>query len=142
MPIRPFHLAIPVHDLKAAREFYADVLGCPTGRSTEHWIDLDLYGHQLVCHEIVGFEAVLAAKPSNIVDGEAVPVPHFGVVLEWADFESLTDRLRSHAVQFLIEPSIRFMGQPGEQATMFLADPSGNMLEFKAMRDPEQLFSA
>jgi extradiol dioxygenase family protein len=142
MPIRPFHLAIPVHDLEAARKFYSDVLGCPTGRSTEHWIDFDLYGHQLVCHEISGSGSVLTATPSNIVDGEAVPVPHFGVVLDWHDFESLAEHLNSHGVQFLIEPSVRFVGQSGEQATMFLADPSGNMLEFKAMRDPDRLFAA
>ncbi|TDJ42214.1 MAG: glyoxalase [Gammaproteobacteria bacterium] len=142
MPIRPFHLAIPVHDLKAARKFYCDVLGCPTGRSTEHWMDFDLYGHQLVCHEVAGYGPVTAATASNFVDDEAVPIPHFGVVLEWHEFEALAEHLHSHAVQFLIEPSVRFVGLPGEQATMFLADPSGNMLEFKAMRDPEQLFSA
>ena len=142
MPIRPFHLAIPVHDLEAARKFYADVLGCPTGRSAEHWIDFDLYGHQLVCHEIAGSGSLLAATPSNIVDGEAVPVPHFGVVLDWQDFESLAEQLNSLGVHFLIAPSVRFAGQSGEQATMFLADPSGNMLEFKAMRDPDRLFSA
>jgi extradiol dioxygenase family protein len=142
MPIRPFHLAISVHDLEAARKFYGDVLGCPTGRSAEHWIDFDLYGHQLVCHEIAGSGPVLAATPFNTIDGKDVPVPHFGVVLDWHDFESLAEHLKSQAVQFLIEPSVRFVGLPGEQATMFLADPSGNMLEFKAMRDPEQLFSA
>jgi extradiol dioxygenase family protein len=140
MPKHPFHLAISVHDLEAARKFYSDVLGCPVGRSAKHWIDFDLFGHQLVCHEVPG--SGLASAPSSLVDGEAVPVPHFGVVLEWHDFESFADHLHSHAVQFLIEPVIRFAGEPGEQATMFLADPSGNMLEFKAMRDPDRLFSA
>ena len=139
MPLNPFHLAVPVNDLGAAQKFYGEVLGCPTGRRAEHWIDFNLYGHQLVCHEIS--VAGPAEAPTNMVDGEAVPVPHFGVVLAWHEFDSLAERLRSLGVKFLLEPSIRFAGQSGEQATMFLADPSGNMLEFKAMRNPDQLFS-
>ena len=139
MPLNPFHLAVTVNDLGAAQKFYGEVLGCPAGRSAEHWMDFNLYGHQLVCHEIS--VAGPAQVPTNRVDGEAVPVPHFGVVLDWHDFELLAERLHSLGVEFLMEPSIRFAGQSGEQATMFLADPSGNMLEFKAMRNPGQLFT-
>ena len=142
MPDSPFHLAIPVHDLEIARKFYGEILGCATGRSSKHWLDFDFFGHQLVCHEVLNSQPVSAAKPVNVVDGEAVPIPHFGVVLGWADFQVLAEQLRAHAVQFLIEPTVRFAGEPGEQATMFLADPAGNMLEFKAMRDPDRLFSA
>jgi len=136
--LSPFHLAIPVDDLAAAQHFYGVVLGCSAGRSSEHWIDYDFFGHQLVCHQA---RAVAVDLPTNVVDGEAVPVPHFGVVLDWQDWEALAERLRSFDVRFLLEPSIRFAGKPGEQATMFLADPSGNMLEFKAMRDPDRLFA-
>ena len=138
MALSPFHLAISVHDLDEARRFYGDVLGCPEGRSSGHWIDFNLNGHQLVCHE-TGLAPV--ELPTNPVDGEAVPVPHFGVVLAWHDWELLAERLRSAGVVFIINPTVRFLGQPGEQATMFFADPSGNMLEFKAMRDPERLFA-
>ena len=139
MALRPFHLAIPVNDLGEARHFYGEVLGCAAGRSAERWVDYDFFGHQLVCHET---GAAIVDLPANHVDGEAVQVPHFGVVLEWQDWESLAERLRSFKVEFVIDPCIRFVGQPGEQATMFLADPAGNMLEFKAMRDPDHLFAA
>lgn len=139
MSLAPFHLAIPVNDLTAARQFYAGTLGCSVGRSAEHWVDFDLYGHQLVCHETAMPAA--PALPTNSVDGEAVPIPHFGVVLEWADWESLAGRLQSAGIVFLISPTVRFVGEPGEQATMFFADPAGNMLEFKAIRDPANLFA-
>lgn len=138
MATNPFHLAICVHDLGEARKFYGELLGCPEGRSNEHWIDFNLYGHQLVCHET---GLAVADLPTNLVDSEAVPVPHFGAVLVWHEWEVLAERLRKAGVDFLIEPTVRFRGQPGEQATMFLADPSGNMLEFKAMRDPDLLFA-
>jgi extradiol dioxygenase family protein len=138
MRLRPFHLAVSVHNLVEARAFYGGLLGCPEGRRAEQWIDFDLFGHQLVCHET---KTGVAELPTNRVDGEAVPVPHFGVVLDWDDWEMFADRLRSRGVSFMIEPSVRFVGKPGEQATMFFADPSGNMLEFKAMRDPDLLFA-
>lgn len=139
MPLQPFHLAIPVDDLLVAKQFYTEVLGCTTGRSDVQWIDFNLYGHQLVCHAT---ERVRSSKmPVNIVDGEAVPVPHFGVVLGWEDWESLAQRLTDAGVNFLIEPTLRFAGKTGEQATMFFSDPAGNMLEFKAFRDPDQLFA-
>lgn len=139
MQLQPFHLAIAVDDLQAARTFYTEVLGCATGRSAERWIDFDLYGHQLVCHAVAGL--LQPEKPTNNVDGEAVPVPHFGVVLSWDDWHSLAERLTAAGVHFLIEPSIRFKGMAGEQATMFFSDPSGNLLEFKAFQDPGQLFA-
>jgi extradiol dioxygenase family protein len=139
MQLQPFHLAIPVDDLQAARKFYTGVLGCTTGRSDTHWIDFNLYGHQLVCHQTD--TAMRSEMPVNIVDGEAVPVPHFGVVLGWEDWESLARRLAAAGVNFLIAPTLRFAGKTGEQATMFFSDPSGNMLEFKAFRDPDQLFA-
>jgi extradiol dioxygenase family protein len=129
----PFHLAIPVHDLAEARAFYGGLLGCPEGRSAEHWIDFNLYGHQLVCH---------LAPPDagrtghhNPVDGHDVPVPHFGVVLDRKTWEALAGRLQAAGVTFLIEPHVRFRGLAGEQATMFFHDPSGNALEFKAFDD-------
>ena len=136
--MRPFHLAFPVHDLAAARAFYRDVLGCGEGRSSDHWIDFDLYGHQIVAH------LDPAAKPvatSNPVDGHDVPVPHFGVVLTMEQWEGLAARLRAAGIRFGIEPHIRFKGQPGEQATMFFLDPSGNALEFKAFADDAMLFA-
>jgi len=140
MELRPFHLALAVSDLEQAREFYAGVMGCETGRSDALWIDFNLYGHQLVCHAVESQPS--AELPANIVDQKAVPVPHFGVVLNWAEWENLAARLRNHGVKFLIEPGIRFEGLVGEQATMFFADPAGNMLEFKAFRDPDQLFAS
>ena len=134
----PFHLAIQVHDLEAARDFYGQLLGCAEGRSAETWIDFNLMGHQLVCHLAPGREPDLHV---NSVDGHGVPVPHFGVVLELEPWQALADRLTAAGMAFIIEPHIRFAGQPGEQATMFFLDPSGNPLEFKAFRDIErQLF--
>lgn len=139
MAIQPFHLAITVDDLVAAEQFYARQLGCPMGRRSERWIDFDLYGHQLVCH--LTDRHTVPALPTNNVDGKQVPVPHFGVVLQWAEWERLAQRLREANVGFIIEPCVRFTGEVGEQATMFFADPAGNMLEFKAMRHPDQLFA-
>jgi len=138
--IPPFHLAMPVHDLAAARAFYGELLGCSEGRSAERWVDFNFFGHQLVCH--VSDDAAPAPPVTNPVDGHEVPVPHFGAVLEMETWQRLADRLRAAGVQFVIEPYVRFEGQPGEQATMFLLDPSGNALEFKAFRDIEgQLFA-
>jgi extradiol dioxygenase family protein len=135
----PFHLAIPVTDLAAARTFYGTLLGCPEGRSAASWVDFDFHGHQLVCHLVP--EEHRRARPSNPVDGKQVPVPHFGLVLEMAAWKALAAHLKTHGVEFVIEPYIRFEGQPGEQATMFLLDPSGNAVEFKAFQDIErQLF--
>jgi len=139
MPIPPFHLAVAVHDLTAARAFYGGLLGCREGRSADTWVDFDLYGHQLVCH--------LADRPvtlhHNPVDGDRVPVPHFGVVLDLPRWHELAARLTQAGIEFLIEPRVRFRGQPGEQATMFLLDPSGNALEFKGFADVEKsLFEA
>lgn len=133
--LQPFHLAFPVHDLEDTRRFYTDLLGCPTGRESSEWIDFDFYGHQIVAH----VAPPEAASSTNQVDGEAVPVRHFGVILEWKDWEKLAERLKGK-VRFIIEPSIRFKGQVGEQATMFFKDPSGNALEFKAFRDRSNLF--
>lgn len=136
--VTPFHIAFPVDDLAAARQFYGELLGCPEGRSSDEWIDFDLFGHQIVAH--------LAPKKAddkhhNPVDGHAVPVPHFGVVLEWDTFQTFADRLKAAGVKFVIEPYIRFKGLVGEQATMFFLDPAGNALEFKAFRDMSQLFA-
>ena len=136
--IRPFHLAFPVHDLAAARRFYGGVMGCPEGRSSEQWIDFDLFGHQIVAHLDPGAKPVAVA---NEVDGHHVPVPHFGVVLTMADWEALAGRVEAAGVPFGIAPHIRFKGQVGEQATMFFRDPSGNALEFKAFADDAQLFA-
>jgi uncharacterized protein len=138
MPLQPFHLAIPVHDLEAARRFYGDVFGCEEGRSSEQWVDFNFFGHQLVIHW-----APKADKPlhTNEVDSHNVPVPHFGVVLAWEQWQALADRLVAHKTQFVLEPGIRFAGQVGEQATMFLLDPCGNALEFKAFKDIGQLFA-
>jgi len=131
-----FHLAFPVDDLAASRAFYGGVLGCGEGRSAATWVDFDFHGHQLVAHL-----APASASHRNVVDGDAVPVPHFGLVLEWADWEELRDRLIAADWTFEIAPHIRFAGQLGEQATMFVFDPAGNALEFKAFRDPRQLFA-
>lgn len=133
----PFHLAIPVDDLAAARGFYRGVLGCPEGRSAGHWVDFDLFGHQLVAHLAPGG----AQRATNPVDGDEVPVPHFGVVLDPPAFDALAERLRAAGQRFIIEPHTRFAGQPGEQSTMFLTDPAGNALEFKAFADPAMLFA-
>jgi extradiol dioxygenase family protein len=135
---QPFHLAIPVHDLAAARAFYGGLFGCPEGRSSAEWVDFDFFGHQLVAHLDPS-----KRKPvhHNEVDGKDVPVPHFGVVMEWDAWHSFAERLRGQGTRFEIEPGIRFAGQVGEQATMFLYDPSGNALEFKAFKDPARLFA-
>ena len=138
--LTPFHVAVPVHDLEAARKFYREVLGCGEGRSDTHWTDFDLFGHQYVIH-YKPRSAEQEAQHVNPVDGHDVPVPHFGVVLEWDAWHVLEARLRSHNIQFIIEPYIRFKGQPGEQATMFFLDPSGNALEFKSFQDINQLFA-
>lgn len=143
MAYHPFHLAIPVHDLDTARAFYADVLGCPEGRSDATWVDFDLYGHQVVIH--TGGTSPIErgeALPTSGVDGHAVPIPHFGVVLTFELFDQLADRLSANGVAFVIEPTTRFAGLPGEQRTMFFLDPSGNALEFKAFADRDaQLFA-
>ena len=137
MSLPPFHLAFPVHDLEAARAFYGGVLGCPEGRSAEQWVDFDFFGHQIVAHLDPAMEP---QRHSNPVDGHDVPVPHFGAVLAMKAWRDLADRLEQAGTEFVIEPGIRFRGEAGEQATMFLLDPSGNALEIKAMRDPEALF--
>jgi extradiol dioxygenase family protein len=134
----PFHLAIPVIDIPTSRAFYGGLLGCPEGRSAETWVDYNFYGHQLVIH--------LAPKPAaedhhNPVDGHDVPVPHFGVVLDMPEWESLAARLTAANIHFIVEPYIRFKGEVGEQATMFFKDPSGNALEFKSFKDLSQLFA-
>lgn len=136
--IRPFHLAIPVNDLAANRLFYRDTLGCTEGRSSDHWVDFDFFGHQLVIHVK---EMASEETHSNPVDGKEVPVPHFGVVLDMETFQQLASDLKSKNVQFIIEPYIRFEGQVGEQATMFFKDPAGNALEFKAFKNLDQLFA-
>ena len=138
MPLPPFHLAVPVHDLDAARGFYGGLLGCAEGRSAAEWVDFNLYGHQFVCHLSA---TAKAADASNPVDGHDVPVPHFGVVLDMAAWEVLAEKLTAAGVEFVIAPTVRFAGEPGEQATMFFHDPSGNALEFKAMRNPDNLFA-
>ncbi|MGB0672197.1 MAG: VOC family protein [Rhodospirillales bacterium] len=138
--LTPFHLAMPVHDLAAARAFYGGLLGCPEGRSAETWIDFDLYGHQFVAH-LDPAKAAPERAHHNPVDGHQVPVPHFGVVLGWEDWHDLRDRLVAAGTQFVIEPYIRFEGLPGEQATLFFLDPSGNALEFKSFKDMGQLFA-
>ena len=136
--LSPFHLAFPVHDLALAREFYGEMLGCPEGRSSEAWVDFNFYGHQIVAH--LASEQIGSAQ-HNLVDGDAVPARHFGVVLPMDQWQALADRLKRKGVQFLIEPHVRFRGQPGEQATMFFLDPSGNALEIKAFADITKLFA-
>jgi uncharacterized protein len=136
--LSPFHIAFPVHDLAAARAFYGDVLGCSEGRSSPDWVDFNLFGHQIVAH--LKPEETRQAR-TNEVDGEDVPVSHFGVVLPWGEWHALADRLRERQIKFVIEPGIRFAGKTGEQATLFILDPSGNALEFKSFRDPGQLFA-
>jgi uncharacterized protein len=133
-----FHLAFPVHDLEAARSFYGGVLGCREGRSSDSWVDFDLFGHQIVAHLQRGRAGV---ETSNEVDGHDVPVPHFGVILSMDEFDELAARVRRAGVRFRIEPYVRFKGEPGEQATMFFLDPSGNALEFKAFADRSQVFA-
>ena len=138
MSLPPFHLAFPVHDLDAARHFYGGLLGCPEGRSSAEWIDFDFFGHQIVAHLHPG---MAPRAHHNEVDGHHVPVPHFGAVLPMEAWQTLADRLTAAGARFVIQPNIRFAGQPGEQATMFFLDPSGNALEIKAMRDPANLFA-
>ncbi|NVJ92808.1 MAG: VOC family protein [Methylocystaceae bacterium] len=140
MSIQPFHLAIPVYDLDAARTFYRDVFGLAEGRSSDMWVDFNFYGHQLVIHQHPKTSSQENAH-TNAVDGHDVPVPHFGIVLEWQQWEDLAARLKAHNIKFVIEPYIRFKGQVGEQATMFLYDPCGNALEFKSFKDMSQLFA-
>ena len=135
--IQPFHVAFPVHDLELAKEFYTGTLGCTIGRSSEHWIDFNLFGHQIVAH--LSPEEVGLVQTSD-VDKKNVPVRHFGVVLDWKHWHEFSDHLKSRNVNFVIEPYIRFKGEVGEQATMFLADPSHNALEFKSFKDQEFLF--
>ncbi|MFM5893806.1 MAG: VOC family protein [Novosphingobium sp.] len=138
MSLRPFHLAFPVRDLAEARQFWGETMGCPEGRSSDTWIDFDFYGHQIVAH-CVGERASDAGN--NPVDGHGVPVPHFGIVLALSDWQALADRLTAAGTKFEIEPYIRFKGEPGEQATMFFRDPSGNAIEMKAFADLGQLFA-
>ncbi len=136
--LSPFHLAIPVNNIEESRKFYRDILNCQEGRSSDHWVDFNFYGHQLVIHFKSKSEGDLHINP---VDGKSVPVPHFGIVLDWEDFHNLSKDLKSKGIDFIIEPYIRFEGQIGEQATMFFKDPAGNALEFKAFKDINQLFA-
>jgi extradiol dioxygenase family protein len=137
----PFHLAIPVHDLADARSFYGILLGCPEGRSSDSWVDFNFFGHQLVCHLHQESSRQASEKTSSLVDDHDVPVPHFGAVLDLDVWSRLSERLKAAKVHFVVEPHIRFKGQSGEQATMFLLDPSGNAIEFKAFQDiASQLF--
>jgi extradiol dioxygenase family protein len=135
---QPFHLAIPVQNLEICRAFYRDILQCKEGRSDTHWVDFNFFGHQLVIHQKEDF---IPQQISNSVDGHEVPVPHFGVVLTWEDWHSLSERLKKINTKFVIEPTIRFKGKVGEQATMFLNDPENNALEFKAFKEISQLFA-
>jgi extradiol dioxygenase family protein len=140
-PLRRFHLAMPVDDLEAAADFYGRVLGCERGRSSDRWIDWNLRGHQFVTHLGPQPASRGSAELHNAVDGHDVPVPHFGLILSVAEFHHLANRLKTSGVTFVIEPYLRFPGEPGEQWTMFLRDPAGNALEFKAFRDESQLFA-
>ena len=133
-----FHLAFPVTDLAAARRFYGAFLGCGEGRSSDDWVDFDFFGHQIVAHKVA---AAGMSDATSLVDGENVPVRHFGVVLDIPSWQTLADKFRAAGVEFIIEPYIRFKGEPGEQATMFFLDPFGNALEFKAFADMERLFA-
>lgn len=139
LQLYPFHLAIPVTDIPGTRKFYLEVLGCGLGRSSDTWIDFDFYGHQLSAH--IAPDEISIPK-TNLVDGKDIPVRHFGVVLDQVAWERLKQRLENNGTRFLIEPQIRFKGQVGEQATMFISDPSGNVLEFKAFRDETKLFAS
>jgi len=144
MRLTPFHVALQVRDIDEARRFYKEILGCSEGRSAAHWVDFNLYGHQLVCHlnPTLGPTGHIAAH-HNPVDGHSVPVPHCGVVLEMVEWNALAMRLKTHDLKFIVEPYVRFQGQSGEQATLFFLDPSGNALEFKAFQNiAEQLFAS
>jgi hypothetical protein len=134
----PFHFSFFVTNLDETRRFYGDVLGCREGRSTEHWVDFDFFGHQISTHKA---ETIPSTRNTGQVDGIAVPMPHFGCILPWEEFQSLADRITTAGVKFIIAPRLRFEGQPGEQATMFLTDPSGNALEFKSFKHPEHVFT-
>jgi len=136
LTLRPFHLALSVRDIESTREFYGGILGCEEGRSAETWVDFDLFGHQLSLHAL----ATSGVTGRNAVDGDAVPIPHFGVVLEWTQWHTFAERLVERQVDFVIPPRIRFEGLPGEQATLFFLDPSGNALEFKSFRDDTSIF--
>ncbi len=136
--ISPFHIAIPVHNLNECREFYRNILECEEGRSSDHWVDFNLFGHQLVIHYKPKSNEDLH---TNLVDGKKVPVPHYGVVLPWDTFQTFSESLKTKGITFVIEPYVRFAGQVGEQATMFFMDPAGNALEFKAFKDINQLFA-
>ena len=134
----PFHLAIPVQNLQVCRAFYRDVLGCEEGRFSDKWVDFNFFGHQFVIHEA---DIIKNNKASNSVDGHQVPVPHFGVILDWNDWEQLSNKLQAQNIDFIIKPYIRFKGEVGEQATMFFSDPEGNALEFKSFKDMSQVFA-
>ena len=138
MQVQPFHLAIPVQDLEKCRTFYRSVLLCKEGRSADHWVDFNFFGHQLVLHQKDGYTP---ERISNPVDGHEVPVPHFGVILNWEDWHHLSENLKANNTKFIIEPTIRFKGKVGEQATMFFNDPENNALEFKAFKDMSQIFA-
>ncbi|MDC3032979.1 VOC family protein [Litorivicinus sp.] len=134
----PFHLAFPVSDLEATKDFFIDVLDCRTGRTSDRWIDFDFFGHQVVAH--LAEDQIIGAS-TNPVDGKQVPASHFGVILEWGDWHQLAEKLKAANIEFLIEPNIRFEGEVGEQATMFFTEPSGNALEFKSFKDMSQIFA-
>ena len=134
--LNPFHLAIPVENLEECRKFYNEILNCSEGRSSKQWVDFNFFGHQLVIHQV----EALIKKETNPVDGKDVPIPHFGVVLEWNQWVKLSDELSNKNINFIIKPYVRFKGEAGEQATMFFLDPSGNALEFKAFKNINQLF--
>lgn len=138
--VSPFHLAIPVDNLELCRNFYGKILGCKEGRSSNHWVDFNFFGHQLVIHQRPESEKA-PEKVYNPVDGQQVPVPHFGVVLKWEQWEALKEKLNNKKIHFIIKPYIRFKGAPGEQATMFFLDPEGNALEFKSFKQIENLFA-
>jgi extradiol dioxygenase family protein len=137
----PFHLAVPVHDLEVCRRFYRDIMGFAEGRSAASWVDFDFYGHQFVIHLQSGMDQANRLQLRNSVDGHDVPLPHYGVVLEWHDWETLAARLEQQGIEFVVKPGIRFQGLVGEQATMFFLDPAGNALEFKAFKDMQRLFA-
>lgn len=137
--LRPFHLAIPVDDLAAAEEFYCGLLGCNKGRTDSRWIDLDFFGHQVTLHLVDGDDSAPATNP---VDGDSVPARHFGIVMDMDDWRALADKLQRAGCEFLISPRIRFQGEVGEQATLFLCDPASNALEFKSLADSSRLFTA
>ena len=136
--LSPFHLAIPVNNIAKCKIFYKEILGCVEGRSSDNWVDFDLFGHQLVIHFQESNNKNLHTNP---VDGKDVPIPQFGVILEWENFKRFSSKLKKKGLEFIIKPYIRFKGEPGEQATMFFKDPSGNALEFKSFKDSSQIFA-